>query len=146
MSVQGETVAVRLPAPIYRRLKRVAEITYRSVEDVLASTVDAALPLDPDLPTDIADGIAAMQLMNDDALRAAAESSLTQAQQRRLQQLTEFGGQRQLLASEQAELEHLLALYDQSVLRRAKALAILSQRGYELPDQVAFDITDTSDE
>ena len=55
MTYQAETVTVKLPIPIYRRLKRVAEITYRSVEDVLASTVDAALPLDPNLPSDVAD-------------------------------------------------------------------------------------------
>jgi hypothetical protein len=54
MTYQAETVTVKLPIPIYRRLKRVAEITYRSVEDVLASTVDAALPLDPNLPSDVA--------------------------------------------------------------------------------------------
>jgi hypothetical protein len=142
MTYQAETIAVKLPAPIYRRLKRVAEITYRSVEDVLASTVDAALPLDPTLPPDLADDVTAMTLMNDDALMAAAESSLSPAQQLRLQQLTEFGGQRQLLASEEAELAHLLESYNHSVLRRAKALAILAQRGYHLPDQAAFDQSD----
>ena len=134
MTYQAETVIVKLPLPIYRRLKRVAEITYRSVEDVLASTVDAALPLDPNLPSDLADDIAAMPMMNDDALMAVAESSLSPAQQRRLQQLTEFGGQRRLSTSEEAELAHLLELYNRSVMRRAKALAILAQRGYELPN------------
>ena len=86
----------------------------------------------------MADDVAAMALMNDDALMAASESSLSPAQQRRLQQLTEFGGQRRLSTSEEAELAHLLELYNRSVLRCAKALAILSQRGYQLPDQVAF--------
>ncbi len=143
MTYQAETVTVKLPIPIYRRLKRVAEITYRSVEDVLASTVDAALPLDPNLPSDVADDVAAMALMNDDALMAAAESSLSPAQQRRLQQLTEFGGQRRLSTSEEAELAHLLDLYNRSVLRRAKALAILSQRGYQLRDQIAFSDSDS---
>jgi hypothetical protein len=84
------------------------------------------------------DDVAGMALMTDDALMAAADSSLSPAQQRRLQQLTEFGGQRRLSTSEEAELAHLLELYNRSVLRRAKALAILSQRGYQLPDQVAF--------
>ncbi len=146
MTYQTETIAVKLPTPLYRRLKRVAEITYRSVEDVLASTVDAALPLDPNLPPDVADDVAAMHLMNDDALRAAAESSLAPTQQRRLRQLTELGGQRSLLASEEAELAHLLELYDRSVLRRAKALALLSQRGYQLSDQIAFVDSDDGNE
>ena len=90
--------------------------------------------MDPNLSYDMSDDVAAMALMNDTALMAVAESSLSPAQQRRLQQLTEAGGQRRLLASEETELAHLLELYDRSVLRRAKALAILAQRGYELPN------------
>jgi len=34
-----------------------------------------------------------------------------------------------------AELDHLLEQYDLAVLRRAHALALLSQRGHQLPDQ-----------
>ena len=138
MTYQAETVTVKLPIPIYRRLKRVAEITYRSVEDLLASTVDAALPLDPNLPSDVADDVAAMALMNDDALMAASEvlhhagAAATPATIDRVRRTA------RLSTSEEAELAHLLELYNRSVLRRAKALAILSQRGYQLPDQVAF--------
>jgi hypothetical protein len=134
MAYHGPTVSVQMPEPIYRRLKRIAEITHRSVEDVLATTFDVALPPAPDLPPDLADDLAAMTMFSDDALWAAAESSLSPAQQRRLSQLTHAGGRRTLTAAESAELEHLLDLYDRSVLRRARALAVLAHRGYDIPN------------
>jgi len=69
-------------------MKRAAELTHRSVEDVLASTVNAALPPDPALPAEVVDDLAALVLFSDDALWAAAESALSPAQQRRLEQLS----------------------------------------------------------
>ncbi len=135
MIYQAPMVSVQVPEPIYRRLRRAAELTYRSVEDVLTTTVDAALPPAPDLPPDLADDLAAMAMFSDAALWAATEPSLSAAEQRRLRQLTHAGGLRLLSVAEKAEMQRLLEMYDRSVLRRAKALAILVQRGYELPDR-----------
>lgn len=63
-------VTVRLPesALAFRKLKRAAELTYRSVDDVLVSTINAALAASPDLPPDLADELAAMHLLSDEAL------------------------------------------------------------------------------
>ncbi len=135
MSYQRQSVSVQVPESIFRRLQRVAEHTHRSVEDVLATSVDVALPVDPSLPSDLADELASLTMFSDDALWAAAESSLSPAQQSRLEQLTQAGGERRLSVAETAELQQLLELYDRSVLRRAKALSILAYRGYDLADQ-----------
>ncbi|MEW5987250.1 MAG: hypothetical protein AB1791_11490 [Chloroflexota bacterium] len=135
-SVQSLTVEV--PEPLVRRLRRIAEITHRSVEDVLTTTVNAALPPAHDLPADLADEVAALTFFNDEALWAAAESSLTPAQQRRLNQLSHAGGSRPLTRVELAEMAYLIELYDRSVVMRARALAVLAQRGYRIPDQVAL--------
>ena len=136
MTYPSQVISIQVPEPIFRRLQRVAEITHRPVEEVLATTINVALPQDPSLPADLADELAAMTMFSDDALLAASESSLSPAQQRRLIQLTHAGGSRSLTAAESAELAHLLDLYDRSVLRRAQALAILAHRGYEIPDRV----------
>jgi hypothetical protein len=40
-----------------------AELTHRSVEDVLTTTFDAALPSTHDLPSDIADDLPAMMML-----------------------------------------------------------------------------------
>ncbi len=139
MIQRNPMVKVGLPVPLFDRLKRAAELTHRSVEDVLASTVNAALPPDPTLPAEVVDDLAALALFSDDALWAAAESSLSPAQQRRLEQLSNVADRRSLTAAESSELSQLLEQYDRSVLRRAKALAVLAQRGYQIPDQTAFD-------
>jgi hypothetical protein len=142
MVYQAPMVNVQIPEPIYRRLRRAAELTYRSVEDVLTTTVDAALSLSPDLPEDLANDLAAMMMFSDAALWAASESSLSAAEQRRLRQLTHVGGRRAQSVAEKAEMQRLLDKYDYSVLRRAKALSILAQRGYELPDHPALSPAD----
>jgi hypothetical protein len=41
-------------------------------------------------------------------------------------------------------MTRLLDLYDRAILRRAKALAILAQRGYELPER--SDLPPTADD
>lgn len=130
MTVQ--TIPVRLPKPVFLKLKRAAELTHRSVEELLATTVNAALVESPDLPADLANELAAMYLFSDEALWAAAEPSLAPADQLRLSQLNHKAGERQLTPAEQAEQERLLLAYHRSVLRRAKALAILAQRGYHI--------------
>ena len=138
MIQQSPMVKIGVPVPLYDRLKRAAELTHRSVEDVLASTVNAALPPDPSLPAELIDDLAALALFSDDALWAAAESSLSPAQQRRLEQLSAVADSRNLTAAESSELSQLLEQYDRSVLRRAKALAVLAQRGYQISDQTAL--------
>ncbi len=139
MTQQMPMRRIGIPVPIYDRLKRAAKLTHRSVEDILVTTIDAALPPDPNLPAELADNLAALSLFTDDALWAAAESSLSPAQQQRLEQLATTADVRSLTAAESSELTQLVEFFDLSVLRRAKALAILAQRGYHIPDRAAFD-------
>lgn len=67
-----QTITVTLPELLIHRLQRVAALTYRTVDDV----VDTALAAPSDLPSDLADEIAAMALFTDDALWSPCESSL----------------------------------------------------------------------
>jgi hypothetical protein len=128
-----QTVSVQVPEPIFRKLKRAADVTCRPVEEVLAATLNAALPEPSGLPPELADELASMHLFSDDALWAATEPSLSPTEQRRLGQLNRIAGQRPLTKAEEAEQEQLLAAYHRSVLRRAQALAILAQRGHPIP-------------
>ena len=43
-------ILVQLPESLFQRLKRAAELTHRSVEELAATTLEAALPLAPDVP------------------------------------------------------------------------------------------------
>lgn len=127
------TVAVRLPKLTYRKLQRAAELTYRTVDDILASAVESSLPTIADVPPELAEELTALHLFSDEALWAATKPIFSPAEQARLSQLNQTAGERgerDLTAVEIAEQETLLAAYHRSVLRRAQALAILSQRGH----------------
>ena len=129
-------MSVTLPRSVFLKLDRAAQLTHRSVEDVLATTVNAALVGPPGLPTEMADELAAMHLFSDEALLAAAQPSLSPAEQFRLNQLNHKAGERPLTQAEKAGQEHLLNAYRRSILRRAQALSILTQRGHPLPDGI----------
>ena len=130
-------VNVQLPEPVFRKLQRAADLAHRSVEELLATTVNAALPESPDLPDDLADELTTMYLLGDDALWAATEPSMPPAEQRRLGQLNHAAGERPLTKAEEAEQTRLFAAYHRSVLRRAQAFAILAQRGHPIPTNTA---------
>lgn len=130
-----QTLTITLPEAAVRRLRRAAELTYRSVDEVVATTINAALPALPNLPTDLADELAAMHLLSDAALWAAAQPSLAPTEQYRLQQLNDVAGERALTQAEADEQAALLLAYHRSILRRAQAFAILAQRGHTIqPD------------
>lgn len=135
-----QTLTIKLPEPLLHRVQRVAELTYRSVDEVLISALDATLRVPPGLPQALADELAAMAIFTDEALLAATKSSLSPAEQHRLQRLTEASKTRTLTSTESIELDHLVERYDIAVLRRAHALALLARRGYSLP--VHNDLTD----
>jgi hypothetical protein len=136
------TIAVHIPESLFHKLKRVADLTHRSVEDVTVRSLEAALPVEQNLPLDVANELAAMHLFSDEALWAATAPSLTPTEEYRLNQLTTMAGERNLTPAEEAEQQSLITTYHRSVLRRAKALAILAQRGHSIPVMNKPDIAD----
>lgn len=127
-------VSIQLPDTLFRKLKRAADLTHRPVEEIAATSLEAAFPTAPDLPADVADELAAMQVFSDAALQAAVEPSMSRTEQRRLEQLNAAAGERSLTAAEGKEQQALIAAYQRSVLRRAKAMALLAQRGHDLSE------------
>ncbi|HEY84032.1 MAG TPA: hypothetical protein G4N96_02800 [Chloroflexi bacterium] len=128
-----ELIAVQLPQVAYQKLKRAADLTYRSVDEMLLNTINAALVAPSDLPPDLANELAALHFFSDEALWAAAQPTLSPAAQYRLQQLNHHAGEQPLTEAESKEQKTLLESYHHSVLRRAQALAILTQRGHTIP-------------
>jgi hypothetical protein len=126
------TVSIQVPESAFRKLQRAAQLTYRSVDEILVGAIETSLPTPSDLAPETADDLAAMRLLSDEALWAAAQPSLSPAEQARLQQLNRLAGERPLSTAEQAEHEALLEAYHHAVLRRAQALAILTHRGHSI--------------
>ena len=109
------------------------------MDRIVATTVDAALAEPPSVPADLAAEFAAMHLLSDQALQAAAQPSLSPAELYRLRQLNHTAGERSMTQAEEAEQTALLASYHHFVLRRAQALAILAQRGHEIPYRTSLE-------
>lgn len=125
-------VSLQIPESTYRKLERAAAVTYRSIDDIVASAIETSLPTPEGIPSEIADKLSAMHLLSDEALWAASKPSISPAEQTRLQQLNHLAGERPLDQAEQDEQANLLYKYHLSVLGRAQALAILSQRGHQV--------------
>jgi len=128
-----DTIAIEVPAPLFERLRCAASLTHRSVEDIAATSIESVLPPNPDLPSEAADELAAMHVFSDEALWAAIQPSLPASQEHRLRQLNAAAGERELTPAEQDEQQELISTFRRAVLRRAKALALLAQRGHRIP-------------
>jgi hypothetical protein len=129
----SRAVTIQLPGRLWQRLKYVAQASHRSVQDVLTAGITATLPAIADLPANLADELAAMTWLSDQALWGATTPTFAPEQQARLAALNELANRRDLTVGEQAETETLLAAYHRSVLCRAQAFALLAQRGHRMP-------------
>lgn len=126
-------ISVQVPEPFYRRLESAASRQRRTVTDVLTAVIAVTLPPMPDIPESLANELAAMFWLSDEALRAATVPTFSADERERLNDLNAAADERSLTTVEQTERATLLTEYECSVLRRAQAFAILAQRGHPLP-------------
>ena len=132
-----QAVTLHLPSPLYARLKERAEQTHRSVEAEVLEVVAAAVPVADDLPADLAQVISPLALLDDEALWRAARSPLPAEAGAQMEQL-HLKRQRQGLTGSEAEaLAGLVRHYEQAMLVRAQAAALLKERGYDVAELLA---------
>ena len=129
-----QTVTIKLPRTVYRRLERLAATTNQSLDDVLLQTIRGNLPpsLD-DVPSDSRHELRPLLDLSDDDLWAVARSSLDSHAWQKHQRLLRKNANGTLSDRGQYELEHLRFQTDRSVLRKSFALALLKWRGYTIP-------------
>jgi hypothetical protein len=127
-----QTKSINLPIQLVQRLEHAAKHADRSVEEIAAASLESSLPVDPELPEEIAAELAAMHVFSDDALWSASEPTFKSSAQARIQELIALAEERELTSEEQQENQELVQEYKLSVLRRAKALSTLAQRGHQI--------------
>jgi hypothetical protein len=128
-----QAVILHLPEPVYQRAKHAADVLKRPIEDLIVDTLTSTLPVLDDVPAEMASEIAAMAHLSDEALQGLATSTLRLERQTLLSELLDKQGRGELVEAEQRELAVLMAEYGRSMLRRAKAVALLVARGKPLP-------------
>jgi len=98
---------------------------HRPVEDVITAMLDGVLPALDDVPAEMQAELVEMTWLDDVALQAIAGAVLSDADQRRL---AELSGSDSLSDAEREALDGLRDRYGQVTLRKARALALLSVR------------------
>lgn len=132
MTVQ--TISVPIPQPLYHRLERLADLTRRPGESLVAQTLAANVPPLPDsLPEGMRADLLALEKLDDDALWQVAHSTVQPTQQARHSLLLEKNRQDSLTEPERARLMQLRQEVDQLMLRKVYAYVLLKWRGYRLP-------------
>ncbi len=129
-----QTVSIELPEDIYDRLKGMASVTRRPLEEVIFQTIRGNLPPTlGDLPPQQRDLVADLQYLDDEALWAVARDPLLAPRWRRHQHLLGKAAMGALTSMQQVELTELRETTDRFVTRRSYALALLKWRGYAIP-------------
>ena len=119
----SQTLTITLPDSVFKTLTRMAELTYRSVDEVVASTVETTL-VSPDLSADLAGELTQMAFLSDKDLWRAARSRLTTEENERMQELLDKRQRIGLSAQEDQEADDLLLRYDRRMLLRAQSMAL----------------------
>ena len=134
MTTATETLTVRLPEAAARRLRRVAEISRRPLDDVLAETLQTSLPpLLEDVPPAFREDLAALETLSTADLRQQMHARLDRAQLARYDELLAAKASGALDTSGQQELKALRAEADRLMFRKAYAALLLRWRGEHVP-------------
>lgn len=130
-----ETVTLKLPENLYRRLVSHADATSRPLEDVIlhALTVGSP-PIWEDVPAEYQATLAEMDRLDDETLWGIVTGHKTVAEMARYDELLEQNKQDKMSESERSELNKLRSEADQFMLRKAHAAAVLRWRGHAVPN------------
>jgi hypothetical protein len=128
----AHAVTLRLPAPLYDRFSSRAERSQRSLEAELLEAVATIAAEEEESSLDVAEAVAALELLSDADLWHAARNPIAEAERSRLEALNLKQQKENLTPAEKETLETLLLQYDRAVLLRAEAARLLKQRGHDV--------------
>lgn len=113
-------ITLNIPPNALNSAKEIARNTNREVEDVLVEWIDQGAASQP------------VQSLSDDQLLKLCESQMEPSQQKQLSALLEKNRENQLTTEDKQELERLMTLYRQGLLRKAEAYNEAVQRGLHI--------------
>jgi hypothetical protein len=132
MSIQR--VTIELPEAVFRQLERVARITHQPIESLVAQSVISNLPPSiEDAPAELQAELLNLQTLDDESLRAIAQSQVDPAQHRQHTRLLQKNAQEPLNPEEREQLAQLRRAADHLMLRKAYAWSLLRWRGHRVP-------------
>ncbi len=132
MSTQAVTLQV--PLTLYEFFQNRAKRTHRSVEKEFLELAATAAAEEDELSPDLAEAVAGLEVLDDQALWRAARSRLPAEKQERLRALNYRQQSEGLTPDEQQRQEQLLKASDRVMLVRAHAAKLLKERGHDISD------------
>ena len=129
----AQTVTLELPQTIYLPARRMAEVTNRSLEDLLVCALKASLPPLDGLPSELVEDLVGLESLDDESLRQVMVSKVPTAQQDELDRLLRRNQAGTLTEQERQKLDRLQREADRVMLRKARAAVLLRFRGHRLP-------------
>jgi plasmid stability protein len=133
-----EALTIHLPEGLYQRLQRRARESQRSLEAELLDVLSNAVRADESLPETLAINLAHLDRMTDAELWQAARMRQPKREAAQLERL-HLKRQRNegLSEAEAGVLEELVGKYERLMLVRARAAALLKERGHDPADLAA---------
>jgi|SRR5262245_18270754 len=124
-----ETLTVAVPDQLLARIRDRARQANRSVEAEVLSVLSSVLPAELGLPPDLAEALAALDLLDESALRRAADSKLSAEASTELESLHFKERREGLTEAEDSRRRDLIRQYERAMLVRARATALLKAPG-----------------
>ena len=134
MTIATETLTIHLPVQAANRLRRVAEIAQRSIDDVVSETLQSNLPpLLEDVPPAFRADLAQLETLSNEALRQQMFATFDHNNSDRYDDLLTLNGSGAVSDSERKELTALRNEADRLMYRKVYAALLLKWRGERVP-------------
>ncbi|BAZ68100.1 hypothetical protein NIES4106_28590 [Fischerella sp. NIES-4106] len=118
-------ITITLPDEVYQRAERFARLANRDIASVLADTIQLSIP---PIRADILD-LEPVSTLSDQQVLALTELQMESEQDARLSELLDRQQAGLLIEDERLELQTLMQIYQEGLLRKATALSEAVKRG-----------------
>jgi hypothetical protein len=128
-----QTITLTLPDNILQPARRVAQATRQSVEELLVTALQAALPTLEGLPPDVVQHLVVLESLDDQTLWQVMLATVPLDPQHQLHDLLLRNQAGMLTDAEREQLAILQQQADLVMLRKARATVLLRFRGKRVP-------------
>ncbi|PSB26812.1 hypothetical protein [Stenomitos frigidus] len=122
-------ITITLPDEVYQRAERFARLANRDVAGVLADTIQLSMP---PVRADLSE-LEPLSALSDKQVLTLAELQMEPEQDARLSELLDRQQAGTLAENEHSELQTLMQIYQEGLLRKATALSEAVKRGLLAP-------------
>jgi hypothetical protein len=136
-----ETLTIHLPAAAAHRLSRIAELSQRSVDEVVAATLSSSLPpLLEDVPPAFREDLTTLETLPTEVLRQQMQTEYDPEQLKRYDALLAENAAGNLDEASQQKLAKLRMEADRLMFRKAYAALLLKWRGQRVPTLAELEV------